>query len=93
MITAETFPVFFKVLFIWKVNLEKRLALPTEKFFPVAIVLRTQSGKRYGASLSNFRSLSIGHLQEVKNRKFQSFSSKHGHGRLEEEVVYKGFQI
>ena len=38
--------------------------------------------------------LSNGRLQEVKNkRKFQTFSFKSGHGRLQEVVAYKRFQI
>jgi len=38
--------------------------------------------------------LSIGRLREVKNkRKFQTFSSKSGRGRLREVVAYKRFQI
>jgi len=37
--------------------------------------------------------LPSGRLREVKNkRKFQTFSSKSGHSRLQEMVTYKGFQ-
>ena len=37
---------------------------------------------------------SNGRLLEVKNkRKLQTFSSKKGHGRLQEVVAYKKFQI
>ena len=38
--------------------------------------------------------LSSGRLREVKDkRKFQTFSSKGGRGRLREVVAYKRFQI
>ena len=38
--------------------------------------------------------LSSGRLREVKNiRKFQTFSSKSGRGRLREAVAYKRFQM
>ena len=38
--------------------------------------------------------LSSGRLREVKNkRKFQTFSSRSGRGRLREVVAYKRFQI
>jgi len=38
--------------------------------------------------------LSSSHLRDVKNeRKFQTFSSKSGRGRLWEVVIYKSFQI
>ena len=38
--------------------------------------------------------LSSGRLREVKNkRKFQTFSSKSGRGRLREVVAYKRFQM
>ena len=38
--------------------------------------------------------LSSGHLREVRNkRKFRTFSSKGCHGRLQEVVAYKRFQI
>jgi len=50
----------------------------------------------YNTLLSNFRSmrdLSSGRLWVVKNkRKFQTFSSKSGRGRLREMVAYKRFQ-
>ena len=51
----------------------------------------------YNTSFSNLHSiinLSSGRLREVKiKRKFQTFSSKSGRGRLREVIAYNRFQI
>ena len=61
--------------------LRKNLVLPIEKF-PFLVLARNMMLQHLIIHFS-LHYLSSGHLQEVKSKgKFQTFSSKSGHGRL-----------
>ena len=70
----------------------KTQTLPTEKF--LSLVLPRNANLQHLIIQFPPYDLSSGRLREVKNkRKFQTFSSRSGRGRLREVVAYKRFQI
>ena len=71
----------------------KNPVLPIEKF-PSLVLPRNAIMLQHLIIQFPLYYLSSGRLREVKNkRKFQTFSSKSGRGRLREVVAYKRFQI
>ena len=71
---------------------EKNTVLPNEKFPSLTTKECDNVTTRYHSSLIYY--LSIGLLREVKKkRKFQTFSSKSGRGRLRELITHKRFQL
>ena len=86
-------PIVLTVLFMWNANFEKKNALlPIEKFRS-HVIPRNALMLQHLIQLTLY-SLSSGPLQEVKNkRKFQTFSSESGRGRIWEVVAYKRLQI
>ena len=71
---------------------EKNPALPVEKF--PSLIQRRNVMLQHLFIQCSLHYLSNGRLREFKNkRKFQTFSSKSGHGRLRVVVADKRFEI
>ena len=87
MVTTETYPTRqcrCNVLFMWKVNFEKKSGSSIEKF-PSLVLARNTIMSQHPIVQFPLYYLSSGRLRGVKNkRKLQTVSSKSGRGRLQE---------
>jgi len=96
MVIAETYSVPHALVFyLSKKSILRKIVsvLPTEKFLSLVLPRNTIWLQHLIIQFTLYH-LSSGHLWKVKSeRKFQTFSSKSGHGHLQEVIVYKRFQI
>ena len=84
---------FLNVLFMWKVDFEKKSSTSD---WEISFSCTTQECDNVTTPHYPISALLLSscHLWEIMNKsKFQTFSSKSGHGRLQEVVIYKRFQI
>ena len=96
MATAETYHMRQSrgnVTFMWKVNFKEKTALYIEKFLSLALPTGILQRLQHLIIQLPVYYLLVFVYMRLKIRKFQTFSSKSGRGRLREVVAYKRFPM